>query len=138
MILLKAIGKTLLSILKVLLIISVVIGAIIVAIFIGQHPTLVNITGNIFIVILLSILIFLIGSIIVMDIKDNYETFARKSTNAENTYRIHYNIVPERDRVVTGKTKRQAIENFHKEIRERKIGTQYNCTYKVTKVKEII
>lgn len=138
LILLKAIGKTGLSILKWLLIISMIIGGILGTVIIGQYLTVVSIIENIIIGILMIILLFLTGEIIVMTTEDNYEIYARKSTLTENIYKINYNMVYGRSRVIQGKTKKRAIENLMKEIGDNKIEADVDCIYKVTKIKEIV
>lgn len=134
--LLKAIGKTTLSVLKWLLMILVFIGVISGVVFIGQHSAIATIVGNIILGVLIGILILLIVLIIVMDIKDNYEKYAKKSQNPENTYRINYNIIYKKDKVIKGKTKGQAIDHFYYEIsKEDKKELDYD--YKIIKIKEI-
>lgn len=134
--LLKAIVKTILSVLEIILIISLIFGVIFGTVFIGQYPTVVSALGSIFIGTLLLILALMIGWAITMTTKENYEMYVKKSNKAENTYRVHYNVIYERNRVVTGKTKQQAINNLYNEIFED--GTCDDCNYKITNIKEII
>ncbi len=133
--LLKAIGRTTLSMLKWILIMSLIIGGIVGFICALQIPSIAGIIGHLVIGVLLLILLGLIVLAISMEVKENYERYARKTTNPENSYKIDYNIVYERNRIINGKTKRQAIESLYKE--ECEVQTDVDCSYKIVKVKEI-
>ena len=133
--LLKAIGKTMLSVLKYLLIIVIVIGVILGFAFIGQYSNLANALGDIVIGILSLVIVLMIGWAIVMDARENYEMFVKKSSKTENTYIIDYKIISDRYRTVTGKTKTQAKDNLYKEISEKDLDNNYQ--YKIINIKEI-
>ena len=133
--LLKAIGRTTLSLVKWLSIMTLIIGGFVGFIFASQIPSVVDMAGYIIIGALLIILLFLIILMIVMETKENYEKYARKSIPTEKSYKIDYNIVYERNRIITGKTKKQAIENLYN--RESEVQTDIDCSYKITKVREI-
>jgi len=129
--LLKAICKTTFSLLKWLLITTLIIGGIVGGTKLMQSKTALDI-------ILIILLIFLLGlivSIIVMSIKENYERITRKSKSPINAYKIKYNIVYERSAVVSGKTKNEALDNLCDSIHE---GEQdVDSYYKTIKISEI-
>lgn len=133
--LLKAIGKTALSLLKWMTIISLIIGGIVGFIFAVQTPSIASIIGYGLMGLLLLCLFWLIVLSIVWETKENYEKYARKSTSPENSYKIDYNIVYERNKIVNGKTKEQAIENLYSKVLD---GSEdLDSHYKIIKVREI-
>lgn len=134
--LLKAIGKTTLSLLKWLLIFSLIIGCIIGFAYLLQIPGTKDLIVYGLMGILLLLLVLVIGWSIQISIKENYETYTRKTTNPDNEYRIYYNIVYERDTFVFGKTKQQALENLYSKTDEGR--NDVDCSYKIIKIKQII
>lgn len=133
--LLKAIGRTTLSLLKWLLIMTLIIGGFIGVLIVLNTPAIANMLGSILIGMLLIILTLSIVLMIIIETKENYEKYARKSTSPENSYKIDYDIVYKRDRIIKGKTKQQAIETLYNE--ESEVQTDVDCSYKIVKVKEI-
>ena len=133
--LLKAIGKTILSLLKWILIMIAIIGGVIICIRILQAPNNAEMFGNVILSILGITILGLLGLLIVMETKDNYEKVAKKSIKNENNYKIYYNVVREKDRVVSGKTKKQAIENLY--MKETEGEYDVDCYCRITKVREL-
>ena len=137
MILLKAMGKTLLSILKFILIFSICIGVLVgimaFATAVQFNPTLQNITASIacgaFAILVISAIIFTI----VETTKDNYEKYAIQSKNPTKKYSIQYNKIYYECRVVEGKTKHQAINHLYERLAESKTGNDY--VYKIKKIR---
>lgn len=132
MILLKVICKTMLSITKWAVIILFLFALLIGLGVILSDNDMANILKMGFRVIFVLIMSALAGLLIIMEIKDNYEMYLRKSTQTENTYSIDYKIISEGHRIIKGKTKQLAIQNLNNTLEDN------DCTYKITKIKEII
>ena len=132
MILLKAIGKTLLSIFKWIFIFGLIIAMFILFIFMVTNPAIAKILGDILIGSMAILLAWVSIWAIKVEIKDNYEKYARKSIKTEKEYKINYNLICKRERYIKGKTKQQAIYKlFNQEPLE-----DSDSYYKIKKVRE--
>ena len=135
MILLKAIGKTLLSILKWILIIVVYIGVLLGALYLCKFPSITNKIGIVIVGILVVAAIIGIIFCIVETTKDNYEKYARQSKTPINTYHIQYYKIYEDYDDVEGKTKKQAINSLYRKLAE--VETDDSHIYKIDKITKI-
>ena len=133
--LLKAIIKTTLSLLKWLLITTLILGGFILLIGALQTPTGKNIGQISFFIIMGVIFLFMIIACLVESIQENYERITRKSKCPINAYKINYNIIYKRSAVVSGKTKNEALENLYCSIHEGE--DDLDCHYKTIKISEI-
>ena len=134
MILLKAIGKTLLSILEIILIISLCLGGLIGALYITQFPNIMATIGMVLLGIVLVIFVFFIIFLIVTTTKENYEEYMRQSKNPINEYRIHYYKIYETCAFVESKTKKQAINYLYGKLAEQETDSSY--MYKIKNIKK--
>ena len=138
MILLKAMGKTLLSILEIVLIISLCLGGIIGALYIQRYPNIVATIGIGIGIVIISILLIILVVIIIFAIiyatKENYEEYMRQSKNPTTKYSIQYNKVYEECRVVAGKTKQEAINLLYGELAKKETDSSY--VYKIKKIRK--
>ena len=133
--LLKAIIKTTISLLKWLAITILILGTFILIIGALQTPTGKNIGQISFFIIMGLIFLFMIIACLVESIQENYERITRKSKSPISAYKINYNIVYKRSAVVSGKTKREALENLYCSVHEGE--DDLDCHYKTIKISEI-
>ena len=132
MILLKAIGKTLLSILKWTLIVIACFVCLTGGIYLSQFP---NIVAIVVIGILLIMCVLFIVFVTLENIKENYEKYVRQSKNPINTYHIQYYKIYEDYDDIEGKTKQQAIDSLYRKLAE--VETDDSHVYKIDKITKV-